>query len=263
MARDYQNKVNTLQGRTINNRINAINFSNFTSKSVEYMAKKIVLQLTQENEKVFPENEFNMFMAYAMNSIVKKAYTEGFINLYDYIALYAHSKKMNKVQLNDKGYFGDLFEILIRIIIINNVNLIQASALSVAEYKRIDINSKKYGKIEIGQNGKTWNEGLIDDYMNGNYDSVIYGMFSDIDINLILTYCEQKQLEKALQEIKKRTAYWKDKYQFMDDMNHLGHKGKEIKAFTIKSCKVMNQFTSGMYYNFMEKIEQGMYKTLD
>lgn len=263
MTRNYENKVNTLQARTINNRIEKIDFSAITVNSIEKLADSIVNELTQENEKVFPVENYNMFMAYTLNSIVKKAYTIGIVNLYEYIAMYAHTKKMNKLQLNDKGFFGDLFEVLVRIIIIDNINLVRASALSVAEYKRIDIQSKKYGKIEIGQNGKTWNEGLIDDYMFGNYDSVIYGMFSDIDIDLILTYCENKKLEEALKEVKKRTVYWQDKNEFMNDMNHLGHNGKEIKAFTIKSCKVMNQFTTGMYFNFMEKIEQGIFKTLE
>lgn len=263
MKRDYSSSLSTLQVKTLLAMIAVLVFPAVIDCAyIASVSDSIVKQAVSLFPSVFSIDCVSACFAFVQSAIARKAYELGIINLFDYVTMLAKEKESNAEKLNDKGAFGDLFEILVRIAIIGNYNLVQASALTVAEFKRIDVESKRYGKIEIGCNGKTWTQGTMFDYMAGNYDSVIYGMFSDIDKRLIITYCKQGNITQAIKEIKKRCGYWKDKYAFMDCLNHLGKNGKEIKAFSIRSGKIMNQFNDNMYYRFMEEIENGNITTL-
>ncbi len=258
MAR-HNYSINTLQARTLKK---AIEEMAFTPENVNMVAMEKVVELTEKFPSVFSANDINSFLAFLISECMKKLYSENVLSLSDYIKFYATHKQEMAVNSKDFGAFGDLFELLVRIIIIGNLNLVRSTALSVAQFGKSDVISKKYGVIEIGHNGKTFTEGTCFDYMEGNYSTVIYGMFSDIDKNLIYSLCMEGNIQQAITEIKKRTAIWTNKYQFQYDINHLGKNGKEIKALTIKSGNVQLQFTPGMYFNFLENIENGVYETL-
>lgn len=259
MAR-HNYSINTLQAKTLKK---AMETMVFTAENVQNVAVEKVNELIEKFPVVFSADEFNSYVAFILSECMKKLYADGIITLSEFIAYYANHKKSMEKNSKDFGAFGDLFELLVRIIIIGNLNLVRSSALSVASFGKNDVVSKKYGIIEIGHNGKTFTSGTCFDYMEGDYSTVIYGMFSAIDKTLIYELCMNGNVQSAIKEIKKRTAIWIDKYQFEKDINHLGHNGKEIKALTIKSGNVQLQFTDGMYYNFLEKIEQGIFKTLD
>lgn len=255
----HDTALSTLQARTLVNRVKKCDLSTYSIGNLEHIALDIVNALNEENEKIFPRENNPVFMAFTLSQLLRKAYHDGIINLYNYIALYAAIKQRNAEILKDKGAFGDLYEILVRIALIKVLAFVRPSSLTVAQYGKIDINSKKFGLLEIGNNGKTFTQGTIDDYMEGEYTSIIYGMFSDIDKRYIYELCMDERIEQAIEEIKKRSAYWQDKYQFQEDFNHLGYKGKEVKGITIKSGKVMTQATEQMYYNFIDNVTSGKF----
>ena len=258
MAR-HNYSINTLQARTLKK---ATETMNITPENVKIVAMEKTVELTEKFPSVFSVTEINSYLAFLISECMKKLYTENQISLSEYIKFFAMHKQEMAVNSKDFGAFGDLFELLVRIIIIGNLNLVRATALSVAQFGKSDVVSKKYGIIEIGHNGKTFTEGTCFDYMAGNYTTVIYGVFSDIDKNLIYSLCMEGNVQQAIEEIKKRTAVWTNKYQFQYDMNHLGKNGKEIKALTIKGGNVQMQCTTGIYFNFLEKLENGEFKTL-
>lgn len=261
--RNYSVSVSTLQAKTLLALVSALIFPAVVNSSfIAVSAVSVVNDAINRFPAVFSVSDFSLFLSFTQSAIAKKAYKEGVINLYDFVALYAKEKQQVWQERKDKGFFGDLLEVLIRIILINSINLVHANALSVAEFKRIDIVSKRYGKVEVGHNGKTWSNGTMIDYMAGDYTSVIYGVFSDIDKDLIINLCANGELEKALQEVKKRCAYWADKYDFLRDYNRLSLTGKPVRNMTVKSGKVMTQYNDGIYFRFLEKIETGEFTTL-
>lgn len=259
MAR-HNYSMTTLQSKSILEFVNSMEINLPTLKTD---VEKACVKLIKETPKnVFKEEEKAVYIAFMLSACMKKAYQEKKISLSDFVASFASHKRAMATDSNDFGAFGDLYELLVRIALIGKMQLVHAGALSVGKFGKDDVISKKYGIIEIGHNGKTFTSATVFDYMAGNYQTVIYGMFSDFDKKYIFELCENGNVKKALIEIKKRTAIWTDKYQFQYDINHLGKNGKEIQALTIKSGNVQLQFTPGMYFNFLTNIENGMYETL-
>ena len=258
MAR-HNYSVTTLQARTMKK---AVEMMEVTANNVSLTALHEAQKLIEMFPDIFKTAEINAYIAFIASEIMKKLYSENKISLSDFIASYAEHKMNMYSNSKDFGAFGDLFELLIRIIIIGNLNLIRATALSVAAFGKNDIISKKYGKIEVGHNGKTFTQGTCFDYMDGDYQTMIYGMFSEIDRQLIYGLCIEGNVKQAMDEIKKRTAIWTDKHQFQADMNALGKGGKTIKAITLKGGNIQIQNTDSMYYNFIDRIEDGTFTRL-
>lgn len=255
----HNSAINSLQARTI---LTVVEAMEINMETLNHDVFVNCSDLCEKFPSVFSADEIGLYTAFMSSACMKKAYTEKLISLSEYVKSFAEHKQKMYTEKSDYGWFGDLFELLVRILLINSINLVQASALSVAMIGRTDVISKKYGRIEIGHNGKTFSEGTMFDYMAGNYESVIYGMFSEYDKANVCNDCINGNVIDALDEIKKHCAVWTDKYQFQYDMNHLGHDGKEIKAITAKSGKIMLQFTDGMYWNFLSKMENGEFQTL-
>lgn len=86
----------------------------------------------------------------------------------------------------DKGARGDAIEAVARYHL--KKRFITYTDVMTAEQDKRDVTSKRFGKVEIGHNGKTFQEAYVPasqekasyterNYMNGNFEIVIYGAF--------------------------------------------------------------------------------------
>lgn len=257
MTHDYS--LTTLQEKTLKALVKASTVQLIDTKAIHDTAKSIIDFCIENYTKIFNNAEFGMYYAFTCSQVAKKAIMQGDINVFDYIAILANTKRKNEITLDDYGAFGDLYEILIRLALLNNLNFVKASHLSVKGMKQLDIVSKKYGKLEIGHNGKTFCQGTVLDYMDGDFTSVIYGVFNDEDKQAIYNYCIIGQLEKAIEYVKTYSVYWSNKYDFLNAMQTLT-RGQGI---TIKSGKVMMQYNTGKHKAFINAIDNGLFESLE
>lgn len=251
-------KLSTLQMRTLIAIIAAFVGDVSTFDAIRKTALRIVKDAFKAFPKVFPLSIYKRCVAFALSHIATKAINEGSLSIIDYLKALATIKRINGVMINDYGAFGDMFEILVRLAFVGNVNLFRASQIHVHEMSSYDMISRKYGKIEIGCNGKTFASGTALDYMSGDYNAVVYGVFADVDKQAIYNACERGDIQYAIDYVKAYTCIWQDKYQFEHDMQTLT-RGKGI---TIKSGKIMVQYNAGKHNAFINAIESGYFTTL-
>ena len=176
----------------------------------------------------------------------------------EYIRNYANAKQTARNERNDLGAFGDLHETLVRIAMKGNYNLLHKNDLHVKKAGVADVTCKGV-KFEVGQNGKTWQEGTADDAMNGRFKAVAYGMYDKFTINEVYTAIAEDRIEYAIEIVKAYTCVWVDKYEIFNDMQAVPARGK---FFTIKNEKVANQFNPGLYNRFENNLDNGEYMTL-
>lgn len=257
MAR-HNHSLTTLQARTILSLITSFIGSLITRENIEKAASYVVEHL----EKTFPNNfpiigHFS-YMAFALSSFAKEGIKRGELNVLDYIAMLASIKEENEETLSDYGAFGDLFEILVRCAFMRRISLVKWSMLSVKDVKTADIISKKFGIIEVGHNGKSLTFGTLFDYMDGDYTSFVYGVFSKEDKKEIYELCKNKEYEKAIDYITSYSAYWENKYDFQNDMDNLS-RGKGI---TVKGADIQVVYNESKYNAFMLALDNGVIKSL-
>ena len=197
-------------------------------------------------------------IAFILSSLEKKAIDNRKISPVEYLAIFAEVKSENEVIINDFGAFGDLFEVLVRCALVKKLSLLRSSMLYTKASGDNDIISKKLGKLEVGHNGKSFTQGNLFDYMAGDYNAIVYGMFSVDDKEEIYTYCKQKEYEKAIDYVSQYACYWSDKYAFLSDMNNLT-RGKGI---TVKGENIQVVYNDGKYTAFQMAIEAGAFHTL-
>lgn len=198
------------------------------------------------------------YIAFMLSQAAKKAIEINAITTVDYIRFFAAEKMKNAIELNDLGAFGDLHEVLARIALYRNLSLVRASALHVKAQGQADIISKKYGKIEVGHNGKTWQDGILTDYMYGDFNAVIYGCYSKHDINMIYGYCIAGEVMRAVEYVANYSCLWADKYQFLRDIQSI----RRGKCITVKNGAVCTQYNEQMYDAFQRAIENRDITTL-
>ena len=259
----YEHAITTLQARTILSMIDN-HYVKFTSaETIRACANHIVTQLVEEFPEQFPTTpetkEYFSYLAFTLSACAKYGVKTGQLKVIDYLAMIAEAKERNAEYLHDFGAFGDLFEILIRCAFMKKLSLVTWSALSVKDVLTCDIVSKKYGKIEVGHNGKTLTFGTLFDFMEGDYTSVVYGVFSDEDKKKIYGFLKNKQYEKAIETVSMASVYWSDKYKFREDMDGLT-RGKGI---TVKSGQIQVVFNPGKYNAFLDAIDNGIFESLD
>lgn len=250
--------LSTLQARTALALINQSAATLDSKQAIETESKKIIETLTKQFPANYPAEIIPALWAFVLSNVGKKAVRDNTITAYEYIAILAESKRENAETRKDFGAFGDLFEILARLALVKNQNLINWRLLTVKDINRPDIVSNKYGIIECGTNGKTWTYGTLFDYMAGDYTSVIYGVFMDEDKQAIYDLCANQQIEEAIDYIAQYSVYWPDKYQFQYDMDNLT-RGKGI---TEKGGNIQCQFNIGKYDAFIAALESGKFKSL-
>lgn len=264
MAR-YENSLTTLQARSILYLIEN-NAPNMKDKyDVEDFAFSVVEQVEKDFPDVFPVNPENgddnmhfSYLAFAFSACAKFAIKCGDLNILEYIAILAEVKEDNEKDIHDFGAFGDLFEVLVRCAFMRKRSLVQWSMMSVKSIENADIVSNKYGIIEVGHNGKTLTFGTVFDHMAGNYNAVVYGVFSEEDKKAVYALCREKQYEKAIDYITSYSVYWSNKYDFENDMNSLT-RGKGITA---KKCGIQVVYNAGKYNAFVNAIEEGKFVSL-
>jgi len=257
MAR-HENALTTLQARTIISSILAFVGSLCSRENIEKAAISIVDNLISLFPVQFPSADRLSFLSFALSSTAKEAIKRGELTILDYLSMLADIKETNEQTINDLGAFGDLYEILVRCAFMRRLALVRWSMLSVKDIKTSDIISKKYGVIEVGHNGKTLTFGTLFDYMDGNYTSVVYGVFSEEDKKAVYSLVRNKEYEKAIDYICAYSAYWANKYDFQKDMDNLT-RGKGI---TVKSCGVQVVYNTGKYDAFLSALEDGKFTSL-
>lgn len=257
MAR-YTNTLTTLQTRTIISLINATNEKLCTKSIIEKVAMEVVETAETKFSAQFPSDLHYSYMAFALSACGKLGVKNGELNVVEYIAMLASAKRDNEKSIRDFGAFGDLFEILVRCAMIKNIHLVKWSALSVKDVKHADIVSKRFGIVEVGHNGKTLTFGTLLDYMEGEYNSFVYGVFNDQDKEDVYNLCINGEYEKAIDYVSNYAVYWSNKYDFQQDMDNLT-RGKGI---AVKGENIQVVFNEGKYNAFINAIEDGTFTTL-
>ena len=260
MAR-YENSVTVLQARTMMEYIETNAPKLWNRETIETFAIETVSamkDLFPDQFKTETPDDDRKFIAFSLSACAKHAIKVGDLSVLNYIALLAEVKQENEKAIKDFGAFGDLFEILVRCALMRKLSLVRWSMLSVKDVNKTDIISKKYGKLELGHNGKTFSFGTMFDYMAGDYTGVIYGMFDDYMKERIYMLCRQHEYENALNYVTSYCALWEDKYdfqRFMDDLT----RGKGITA---KGANIQVVYNTGKYNAFVEALEQGKMESL-
>lgn len=257
MAR-YTNAINTLQARTILSVINRYTKPIETKTDVEKVAVLAVKICRDKFPSVFVKEEEKAYIAFSLSATAKTAVKNGTLKVLDYIAILAGAKENNEESIKDFGAFGDLYEVLIRCAFLRKISLVTWSALSVKAIDTADIVSKKFGIVEVGHNGKTFSHGTLFDYMEGEYTSVVYGMFTEEDKTEVYNLCKEKEYDKAIEYVCSYSVYWSDKYSFQNDMDNL----TSGKGITKKGENIQVVYNAGKQKAFSDAIENGIFETL-
>lgn len=257
MAR-YENALSTLQTRSILSAVRRLNV-NFTDRiTIEENAVAVVDSLCEMFPAQFPMENQKKMIACAVSACALQGVRQGALTVGEYISMLAEHKENSETSLYDLGAFGDLVEILTRCALMKVSNFITASVLYVKGYNTTDINSRKYGKLEIGHNGKTFSFGTVFDAMEGDYNGVVYGMFAPEDKQEIYRLCKNEEYKKAVDYVSEYMVLWENKYDFQKDMDNLT-RGKGI---AIKQDGAQVVFNAGKYNAFQQAIEEGKFTTL-
>lgn len=249
--------ISTLAARTALARIEKDTSSLNTVKEIYSTSSRIFKELYHNFPSVYKVDMKMSVIAFLLSNVAKKAVKVGDITLGEFMQFLAKHKARIAVQMDDFGAFGDLLEVLVRLSFVQK-NFRNWKMLSVREYGKADIVSSRLGKVEIGHNGKTLSFGTLYDYMEGNYDSMVYGTFSVEDKEEIYKYCIKGQYEDACNYVKEYMCVWENKYQFQHDMDSLS-RGKGI---TLKGECVQVVYNDSKYKAFQDAIESKRFITL-
>ena len=179
--------------------------------------------------KNFVLNQKNLLNGYTREEIKKVIYNLFACGLawhsvkktetwFDYMQSYATFKANTYEKLSDFGAFADLIETTAHLLVNKQVWRVRLSTLHVSKIGNIDLRLNGQ-KIEVGTNGKSWLESTEDDAMNGNFDSVVYGVFSEEEKAMICKLFADGQVKKAIATIANMLYYFENKYEFADFIN--------------------------------------------
>lgn len=259
----YENSLTTLQARTIAKAVSNYPFSLSDRKEIETAGKNIVKELENLFPAQFPfddehgkeNNPHFSYIAFAFATCAKEGIKRGQLTVLEYISILASVKEDNEMTLKDFGAFGDLYEILIRCAMMKKYTLVRWSMLSVKAVETSDIISKKFGVVEVGHNGKSLSFGTLFDYMEGEYTSIVYGVFSEEDKKEVYKLCKNQEYEKALDYVTSYSVFWENKYDFQNDMDNLT-RGKGIAA---KGANIQVVYNPSKYNAFVAALEDGKF----
>ena len=249
--------LSTLAARTAIARIEKDPSPLATVKDIYSVSAIIFKELYNDFPTVYKKEMKKSVIAFILSNVAIKAVKEGYIKIAEFMQFYARHKARIALQMNDFGAFGDLLEVLIRLFLVTK-NFHNWRLLSVREYGKIDLTSKKLGKVEIGHNGKTLSFGTLYDYMNGDYQSMIYGTFSPDDKKEVYSLCMHGNYIGACEYVANYACVWADKYQFQSDMDALS-RGKGI---AVKGECIQVIYNDSKYSAFQTAIENGTFITL-
>ena len=245
--------LSTLQARTAIEAVKKTDFNVQQIGELKKIAGTIYKDLIKRFPKNYPADVRRPLIALVLSSVGMKAVQEKQVSEIEYLKLLAYEKEKIERICSDYGAFGDMVEILARIALIDNFNLVKANMLKVKKFGAVDVNSKKYGKLEIGHNGKTLTQATLFDYMAGDYESILYGMFDEQDKQKVYAFCKKGNIGPALQIVSERMVYWNNKYDFQTDMDNL----TSGKGITEKGQDIQVVYNPSKYRAFTEAIKKG------
>ena len=251
----HNSRLTTLQARTI---ISIVSTVSLTSDTIDKIANNIVDNCIINYPTIYKTSDKLVYLAFTLSQLYQKAVNDKVITVIEFIQLLAKHKQTMFNVFNDKGAFCDLYEILTRIAFIKNINLVKPFHLYVKQILQVDLISKKYGLIEIGFNGKTLQEGTLFDYMEGKYNTLVYGVIDNFTRDLIVELCINGNVEKAIKILKAYTVII-NKYDFIPTLSNY-RKGKIV---VVKSGKIMIQYNDSLYNCVLSAIDAGDLITLE
>ena len=251
----HVSKLSTLQARTLLAHVNAITLTDING--LNDIALNIVNVNIATYPTVFCVTDKLVYLAFTLSQVYQKALNNKLLSVVEYMQLLAQHKKYLFEHFNDLGAFCDLYEILIRIAFIKNLNFLKPYHLAVKPILSTDLVSKKYGKIEIGFNGKTLQEGTLFDYMAGNYSALCYGVIDNYTRDIIVNACINGDLSLAIKTIKAYTILT-DKNDFIPILSTY----RRGKIVVVKSGKIMIQYNDSLYSCVLSAIDNGDFITL-
>lgn len=250
--------LTTLQGRTIKYLIEKSGMVFDSVENIHSNAEKLVKKIMTDFPDDFPPETEKRVYAFMLSGCGLQGVKDGTLSVADYISMLASAKEENENMLDDFGAFGDLYEILIRCALLKVKSFIRESALHVKSQNTVDIVSSKYGKLEIGHNGKTLSNGVLYDYMAGEYTGMVYGVFEEEDKKEVYRLCRNGDFLRAVRMVAENSVMWLDKYDFQNDVDSLT-RGKGIAK---KGNDIQVVFNPGKYNAFIDAIESGKFTSL-
>lgn len=260
----HDSKLSLVQVKTIDALINLDERILTNKADISACAERVIAIAIRDYFTLFNPANSALYYPYTLAKCAQKAIKARTLKVLEYIAILAEQKQDGEQNVNgeyikgDFGAFGDLYEILVKCALAKNINLIKMRQLTVRELDDFDVISKKYGKIEIGHNGKTLNQGSALDYLSGDYKAFIYGVFDEYTKALVYDACKHQDLKQAIAIIKAYSALFADKYDFykLQDL-------RRGKIITIKSGKVMIQYNAQFYKMFLYALENDLIVSLE
>ena len=169
----------------------------------------------------------------------------------EYMQGYATFKAATYEKLSDYGAFADLVETTAHLLVNKKIWRVRLSTLHVAKMGSIDLrlNGKK---IEVGTNGKSWLESTEEDSMNGRFDSVLYGVFSEEEKQLICQLFIEGQVKKAVATIANMLYYFENKYDFANFINSVSRSSSLVWK---KQGYFQTVYNPSKHNAFIRKIE--------
>lgn len=253
----HNSTLSTLAARTALTAIEKDTTKLDTMKSIYQTSAQVFKQLYKDFPTVYKAEMKKSVIAFILSNVAKKAVKIGDITITDFMKFYAKHKARIAVSMNDFGAFGDLLELLIRLYFVTR-NFHNWRLLTVREYGKVDMISKMLGKTEIGHNGKTLSFGTMFDYMEGDYNAMIYGTFSVEDKEEVYKLCLAGNYLQACTYVAEYVGVWSDKYQFQHDMDNLS-RGQGI---TVKGENIQVVYNDSKYKAFQDAIEAKKIVTL-
>ncbi len=170
----------------------------------------------------------------------------------EYMKGYAIFKANTYEKLSDFGAFADIVETTAHLLVNKKVWRVRLSTLHVSKVGNIDLRLNGR-KIEVGTNGKSWLESTETDSMNGNFNSVVYGVFSEEEKQLICKLFAEGQVKKAIATIANMLYYFSDKYDFESFINSISRSSSLVWK---KQGYYQTVYNPSKHNAFVRKVEQ-------
>lgn len=157
---------------------------------------------------------------------VEKSRRDG-VPAHELLAQYAAWKIMESRKVNDYGAFGDLLEVATRLILKGQFALMSYNDLHVQKGSKTDITARNI-RFELGHNGKTFADSTPDNWVDGPFDGVIYGVFDEMEVQEIYNAASVNDYMKVAELISNCLYVWQEKEDFLSFMLNVGKRSAMI-----------------------------------
>ena len=174
----------------------------------------------------------------------------------DYLQKYLLFKFAQYYNFSDYGAIGDAIETICHAAVNEYWWRVKRENLHVAATGKVDLTYKKQ-KLEVGTNGKSFLESTEEDYMNGKYSGVIYGVFSDDEKIMLYEYLKQGKLKQVISSVLDMLYFFPTKQGFSDFMAMVGRSS----SLKWKGDYMQVIYNPSKHNAFLEKAEKENVKT--